>query len=235
MTVLSRSTRRKPISGMRQIDATDKGRQRTSPFTRAYPFVRALARPIGAAALALAFMVGSDLPAAAQFAAPSNSAFGNPVSDFARAVEEGNVRAVRTSLLQGMTANERGLDHAPVLVIATRNGHLDIVNILLAEGADPDRAARDGTTALTYVAKTGNVAIARALLDAGADPDQWGAEREAPILLAARAGHKDMVDLLIQSGADLQEADVTGRTATDIARERRYRDIIVLLEENGAS
>ncbi|MCF8469627.1 MAG: ankyrin repeat domain-containing protein [Parvibaculum sp.] len=174
----------------------------------------------------LAMLSCIEAASAIQPGGPANYIIDN---DTVQAARTGDNETLREDLIKGISPNESGKDHIPMLILAAGSGHLSTVKLLLEYGADPDRRAPDRTTALTIASLSNRADIAEALLEAGANPDKPGANREVPLLIATRARSTAVVEILLRYGVDIGETDVTGRSALDLAEENHYSDISVLL------
>ncbi len=170
--------------------------------------VRAVARAATGAALAL--LAVSSLPAQ-QPASPS---------DIRRAVQTGDLEAMRSLVKGGADINRADEYGMTPLAVAAINRREAILRLLLDAGADPNRVDNTATTALQHAVEWSELSIVTLLLDHGADPNIAGAI--PPLLVAADQGSVDIVKLLLQRGADphLRE-DATDRTA----RESVERDL----------
>ena len=96
------------------------------------------------------------LPAGAAVAQASNSdLFGQ--KQIVRAVIEGDEEKVRQALLKQESPNQTANNGQPLLVVATRAGHVPVVETLLKGGAQPDAVDLEGYTALMRASEKGDV------------------------------------------------------------------------------
>lgn len=85
------------------------------------------------------------------------------------AAGNGDLRAVRSLLNRGGSANAEGVDGiGTALIDASAAGHIQIVQLLIERGADVNLANSHGETALHAAKTAGHNDIARILLKAGA-------------------------------------------------------------------
>ena len=157
-----------------------------------------------------------------------------PDNSLSEAAASGDIAGMRNALMQGIPADDGGVDFVPAIVVATVNNQADAVRFLLSQGASPNRKARDGRTALSVAARNGNTNIAEILLDAKADPNLIADNGDSPLFIAVRSRRAGIVRLLIAHNVDLTDTDITGRTVLDEAEERNFNDIAQLLRNAGA-
>ena len=122
-----------------------------------------------------------------------------------RAIENGNVAAVRSILASGIDPNLREDSRASptFLTQAARLNQEEIVSLLLASGADVNGADGDDMTPLIHASENGYVDIVELLLKAGADvhaQTRWG---DTALSLAKEGERKyaDINAILIKAGA----------------------------------
>lgn len=149
------------------------------------------------------------------------------------AVERGNFRAAQKALLAGSSANVRGEQSRPALMVAANAGAADIVELLLSHGAIVDLAGAEGNTALIYAALNNFDDVIAMLLAAGAAIDHGNKQGETALMRAAGADSGNAVAALLAAGADPALTDFTGRTALDLARENRRNRVIQIFRKAG--
>jgi len=161
------------------------------------------------------------------------------------AVQNGNVRKVRTALKQKTDPNYCDPRGISVLHWAVQEDHLPIVKLLIQYGANANLISDDGITQLSNATGAGNLAmvqtlvelgaqvtigtplhtsiaygypdIARYLLDHGADVNAQDADGRTPLFFAAMYGHDDLVAFLLMHGANKDLLDQNGNRAIDEA------------------
>jgi len=93
-------------------------------------------------------------------------------------IADGDLEAVKSDLLSGMSATAADKDGCTSLHVATQWGHAEIVSLLIQAGADVNAADRHGNgplwtacyEATKLIATEANLTIVAMLLRAGADP-----------------------------------------------------------------
>ncbi len=111
-----------------------------------------------------------------------------------RAVEYGNIEAVRSALAIG--ADVGGKD---------KGGETPLHRVVQFEKAD--------------VAKLIRADLAKLLIDHGADVNARCDKGSTPLFHAAWRGRADVSRILIEHGATVDVKDINGRTAADLARK----------------
>ncbi len=89
--------------------------------------------------------------------------------DLLNAVEEGEIRSVRSCLAKGADVNARAAKQRTALMIASYEDWVDIVQILIDAGADLDAVDTYEKTALMIASSHGYVDVVTALVKGGAD------------------------------------------------------------------
>jgi ankyrin repeat protein len=152
-----------------------------------------------------------------------------------RAVQDGDVGAVRRLLEGRADVNEAAVDGTTALHWAVQGEHAEVVDLLLAAGARASAANRYGVTPLTIACTTGHAAIVGRLLRAGAHPRTRLPGGETALMTASRTGRSDVVRALLAAGADVNAREETrGQTALMWAAAEGHADVIRLLVEAGA-
>jgi len=90
-------------------------------------------------------------------------------SAWERALQDGDVEAVRELLRSGANVNTRDRYGQTALMLAAHRGSREIVELLIASGADLNVTAKYGLSALMLAIVGRHVPIARLLARAGAD------------------------------------------------------------------
>lgn len=170
--------------------------------------------------------------------APSAHAAGGAGGVDARlvaAVQDGDVRAVRTLLAAGVDVNAPRADGSTPLMWAVHRDRSDIVELLLRAGARPDAADEQGVGPLALAAENGRGAMVARLLAAGADPRRPQANGVTALMTAARTGSVEVVTALLAAGAEVNAAiSSTGQTALMWAAAERHLPVVRALIGAGA-
>lgn len=126
--------------------------------------------------------------------------------DLQVAVWNGEFLKVLAALVGGADPNSHGVNRDPLLVTATRRGHLRIVKALLEHGADPNASTYNGT-ALEAAIGSRRTRIAYLLLRSGVTPTWQDAD------LAARCGRTRLLKTFLRTGIDINRLEGVGGTA----------------------
>jgi ankyrin repeat protein len=202
----------------------------------------ALRDPAGRTALDLA-----KSKAVAEILASAGAAHGGQVEQLSpavavpmliRAVDSGDVDALRKLVRSGVQVNAKDDDGNVAIVVAAYRNRIEPVRVLLEAKADPNAQGQGEWTALMYAARAGNSEIVEALLRAGADVqvqnvadrtardlagdasavvtllDERGAAKlDARRLIdAVRRSDVGQVNRQIKEGANVNGVDARGRT-----------------------
>jgi ankyrin repeat protein len=168
-------------------------------------------------------------------AAGSATAQGASQAELMRAVESGNLTAVRRLVQMKTDVNAPAADGSTALHVAVRNDMAPVVDVLLAAGADAQAVTRYGVTPLGLAALNGSATIAEALLKAGADANTKSKAGEPVLMTAARTGDVKTIKTLLGYGARVDEPEAwMGQTALMWAATENHPDAVRALLEAGA-
>src|SRR5262249_38861150 len=153
--------------------------------------------------------------------------------ELAKAIREGDLKAVRAQLDAGTDVNARDADDNTPLLLAAAYAGPECVELLLKKGADVNAKNERGATPLIRAAT--NYEKAKLLIDAGADVKEKTAWGRTPLTLAARKyGNSKTVKLLLDKGADAKERNDRGVNPIQVAAACGDLDTVKLLVEAGA-
>ena len=153
-----------------------------------------------------------------------------------KAVNDGDSEQVDFLLQSGENPNAADKDNFTVLMMASRQGHLDIVKILLDAGVNLRAVDNiNGFTALIWAAEGGHPEVAQILLSAGAKLNAASSTGKTALHMAAWQGRLAATKALLAAGANLNAADKEdGGTALHIAAWQGHPDVIKTLLAAGA-
>lgn len=155
-----------------------------------------------------------------------------PSGQFRQRVLEGDVKAAREHLEEGVSVDVRNLGGYTALIDAALHGDQAMLALLLDRGADID--ALDGTyveTALYYAMTYDHPDAARFLIERGAD---LSAGRKTPIRAAIEQDRPDWLQLLIDAGLEVNDETTFSQPLLMEAVERGSRQMVTRLLEAGA-
>jgi ankyrin repeat protein/mono/diheme cytochrome c family protein len=154
-------------------------------------------------------------------------------TELAKAIRDGDLKAVRAQLDAGVDVNARDADgNTPLLLTAVYAGP-ECVELLIKKGADVNAKNKLGATPLHRAATS--YEKAKLLIDAGADARAKTKSGRTPLTLAARkAGNSQTVKLLLDNGADAKERNARGINPIQVAAACGDLDTVKLLVEAGA-
>ncbi len=152
---------------------------------------------------------------------------------FAVVIEQGDLRAAREWLDNGLPADFEGSVIGSGLMIGAWEGNIAMMELFHSRGADINRTNRLGEQALQLAAWRGQLAAVRWLVERGARLDRDGPEWSA-LHYAVFAGHADIVDLLLGRGADINALSTNGSTPLMMAAREGKEAIARTLLAAGA-
>jgi ankyrin repeat protein len=154
-------------------------------------------------------------------------------AEVAKAIRDGDLKAVRAQLDAGVDVNARDADGNTPLLLAAVYAGPECVELLLKKGAEVNAKNKFGATPLHRAAT--NYEKAKLLIDAGADVKAKTKSGRTVLTLAARKyGNSQTVKQLLDKGADAKERNDSGANPIQVAAYGGDLDTLKLLVEAGA-
>jgi len=158
------------------------------------------------------------------------------VSDLVRAVEDGDLAAVRALLKAGADPNGHNREGEPVLLLAAyQERGLPIVRELLKAGADVDGTDHQQNTPLIVSVRDENLSLVKELVRRGADVNAKNVEGDTPLTNAACWGSERTVRFLLAHSADPNLPDGMNISPAQLARQQDHPTIAALIERHQKS
>ncbi|XP_041853243.1 ankyrin repeat, SAM and basic leucine zipper domain-containing protein 1 [Melanotaenia boesemani] len=160
------------------------------------------------------------------------------VSAFKRAINEGDIDAVKLLLDSGIDVETRLAFEWTSLMYAVSVANYDLAKLLLDRGANAN-FSKDCWTILmaSCTASASEDKIARCvefLLTRSADPNMADRSQMTCLMLAARDGYSKIINLLVSHGAEINAQDNKGYTALSIAVQYGREKAVLKLLQLGA-
>ncbi|KMQ50404.1 Ankyrin [Chitinispirillum alkaliphilum] len=155
--------------------------------------------------------------------------------EFAKAIERGNTKKMRSIINNGLDINAQGKDGINFLTWAFLKFRKDSFEFLIRNGADPNLKNDRGYSVVAFAAMAKDIHYLQLLLRNGADPNTTVPLKTRPILsVCVAARKKDFVELLIRFGADINLQDKGGYTPMAAGMVHNQYDTIYRLLKLGA-
>lgn len=158
-------------------------------------------------------------------------------NDLHRAIQRGDLAAVRTWIAAGRSLEDRDETATSPLALAAFFNKPAIFQELLQAGA-VTQPTDDGNHLLFYAAWRNNRKMVETLLakklDVNFQCKGGGSSGQTALMGAVKGGHRKLVELLIAHGADLSLTDNKGHTALDYADENGQEELITYLRAKKA-
>ncbi|NEX60819.1 ankyrin repeat domain-containing protein [Noviherbaspirillum galbum] len=152
-----------------------------------------------------------------------------------KAIEAGDVHAVRHHLHHGAEVNARDEEGNTPLICAAIRGNTDIADVLIRKGADVNAGNGAGHPALMWALEHDQPAMAKLLIQRGAHINTCSANSDTALILALARGHDDIAKVLVERGADVDRRSVDGNCALHFAVNRGRPDMVRMLLDHGAT
>ena len=171
---------------------------------------------------------GNPTEPVVEAATPETPTAKAPNISISKAVDSGNLEAVKQHIAAGTNLNKKDFAGLSLLHWAADYGHKEIAKLLIANGADVNagRPLLDnemkiyyGETPLDMALSEKNKETADLLRKHGAKTRDW-LDAEKSIHIAARAGHVEAIKKHVADGTDLNAKDSTGWTPLDHAKDQ---------------
>ncbi len=145
-------------------------------------------------------------------------------ANFARAVKNGNVTAVKAAITNTDLNKPDAFGDTP-LIRAARAGNVARVHELIAAGADANASDHAGFTALHAAVLARSPQTVKALLDDKVFSDIGDADGNTPLHLAVKENDVVLVRELVAGGESPSSYNNAHHTPLDIARANHYHDV----------
>ena len=164
---------------------------------------------------------------------------------FLTAVDEGEIKAVKSHLAKGVNIYARSRKGETALMIAASQGHVNIAELLIDKGLPVDAVTPDGRTALMIASNLGQAKMVACLLRHGAEPNYRGPLGYTALMVALEkklgppsANGTDrlpILRILLNSGAAVNVKDDRGITPLWLAIKNQNEKAVQLLSARGAN
>ena len=152
------------------------------------------------------------------------------------AAKRGDIKIVRSLLLQRVDVNTPQADGTTALHWAVHSDDLEMARLLIRAGARVNSANQDyGVTPLSLACTNGSAPMIETLLEAGADANITVREGETPLMTAARTGKLEAVNVLLARTVDVNVKEIwNGQTALMWAIAEGHAPVAQALVDAGA-
>eukprot|EP01064_Diplonema_japonicum_P002334 TRINITY_DN11480_c0_g1_i1.p1 TRINITY_DN11480_c0_g1~~TRINITY_DN11480_c0_g1_i1.p1 ORF type:complete len:345 (+),score=41.02 TRINITY_DN11480_c0_g1_i1:32-1066(+) len=149
--------------------------------------------------------------------------------DVIRAVEEGNIAAVRLCYAARLPLGRE------LIVNAVKNENLEMLCALYGTNASQEPDPDTLFTPLHHAAFKGNLEVLKKVILETENVNPCTAERATPLHLACFSPGVEIAEALLEAGADVTSSDIAGHTPLHYAARESTADVIELLLDNGCS
>jgi len=147
---------------------------------------------------------------------------------------EGNNRALKTLLDQGIDIESRDSKGNTPLIVATMKNRIRTVKFLLSRGADINAVNKKGLSPIHIAIYKNKPSMVFELMERGANLSAQDANGHSPLHIAVHKGYLSLVHTILESGITIDFNDDKGNSLLMTALKRGYLDIATLLINEGA-
>ena len=122
---------------------------------------------------------------------------GGPSVDIHQAAKDGNIKAVKQHLADGVGVNAKQQDGFTPLHLAAFTDRMEVVELLIENGANVNAKDNVGGTPLHPAAAAGHKETVELLITNGADVNAKDKYDITPLHFVSTQGHKEIAELLI--------------------------------------
>ena len=126
------------------------------------------------------------------------------ISSLQRAILQGDVKAIKTTLAEGADVEELSKDGQTPLMLAASRCHYEIIDLLASSGVNINATSAKGWTALMYAVRKKDYRTVEHLISCGADVNHLSPDRWTALAEAAYQGQKMIMKRLLACGADTE-------------------------------
>ncbi|EQC26667.1 TKL protein kinase [Saprolegnia diclina VS20] len=152
-----------------------------------------------------------------------------------KAVDEGRLADVRSSLESGVNVHATDKTGWTPLTNAALHGHLDIVSFLLDNGATCTTPNDRETTPLHAAVSAGHMSVVRVLLEKGAAVNALNSSGATALHSVAESGGVRILRLLLAHGAAVDSRDRDDATPLLLASKYNHEEVVSILLAHGAN
>lgn len=157
------------------------------------------------------------------------------MTPLSRAVELGDLNAVRELIRDGVDLNAKNNDGRTPLLMAAQSGELEILQELLRAGADVNLADRFDTTPISWAVQLGEFEIVKALIQAKADLNFANFLGKTPIGFAVMFGRIEILKVLVAARAEAEGEKSAGEPMIFRALDSNNLEILKEIIKAGAN
>ena len=126
------------------------------------------------------------------------------LTSFQQAALQGDVKAIKTALKEGVDVEEYSSDGETPLMLAASKGYHEAIQVLLSSGANINATSTKGWTTLMNAVRKKDARTVNQLIANGADVNHLSPDRWTALAEAAYQGQKEIMKMLLKCGADTE-------------------------------